>query len=127
VLDPPEEIDRKVRKAVTDTETEVRYDPLSKPGVSNLLELLAAATRQDPAELAPGFVNYGQLKADVAEALAELLRPVRERYAALQSESGYVESVLAEGADKATAMAGPTLDRAMRAVGLLAPPGGFSR
>ncbi len=52
VLDSPEEIDRKVRKAVTDTETEVRYDPVSKPGVSNLLELLAAATGGDPAELA---------------------------------------------------------------------------
>ena len=52
VLDPPEEIDRKVRKAVTDTETEVRYDPAHKPGVSNLLELLAASTGGDPADLA---------------------------------------------------------------------------
>jgi tryptophanyl-tRNA synthetase len=126
VLDSPEEIDRKVRKAVTDTETEVRYDPLSKPGVSNLLELLAAATGATPTELATRYVNYGQLKADVSEALAELLRPVRERLTALQSERGYVESVLAEGAAKARAIAGPTLDRAMRAVGLLAPPGGFN-
>ena len=83
VLDPPEEIDRKVRKAVTDTETEVRYDPAHKPGVSNLLELLAAATGGDPAELAGRYASYGQLKADVAEALVELLRPVRERYAEL--------------------------------------------
>src|SRR6202521_5021206 len=73
VLDSPEEIDRKVRKAVTDTETEVRYDPVAKPGVSNLLELLSASTGGDPAELAARYVNYGQLKADVAEALAELL------------------------------------------------------
>ncbi len=126
VLDSPEEIDRKVRKAVTDTETEVRYDPVAKPGVSNLLELLAAATGATPAELAPRYGNYGQLKADVAEALAELLRPVRERLERLQSERGYVESVLAQGAAKARAIAGPTLDRAMRAVGLLAPPDGFS-
>ena len=80
VLDSPEEIDRKVRKAVTDTETEVRYDPVHKPGVSNLLELLAASTGGDPAELAARYVNYGSLKADVSEALAELLRPVRERH-----------------------------------------------
>jgi tryptophanyl-tRNA synthetase len=126
VLDPPEEIDRKVRKAVTDTETEVRYDPARKPGVSNLLELLSASTGGDPAELAARYVNYGQLKADVAEALAELLRPVRERLTELHGERGYVESVLAEGAAKARAVAGPTLDRAMRAAGLLAPPKGFS-
>jgi tryptophanyl-tRNA synthetase len=127
VLDSPEEIDRKVRKAVTDTETEVRYDPVTKPGVSNLLELLAAAAGGDPAELATRYSNYGSLKADVSEALAELLRPVRERHAELASQRGYVESVLAEGAAKARAVAGPTLDRAMRAAGLLPPPGGFSR
>jgi tryptophanyl-tRNA synthetase len=127
VLDSPEEIDRKVRKAVTDTETEVRYDPVAKPGVSNLLELLSASTGGDPAELAARYVNYGQLKADVAESLAEMLRPVRARLAELHAERGYVESVLADGAAKARAIAGPTLDRAMRAVGLLVPPGGFSR
>ncbi|HEY5025259.1 MAG TPA: tryptophan--tRNA ligase [Acidimicrobiales bacterium] len=127
VLDPPEEIDRKVRKAVTDTETEVCYDPAKKPGVSNLLELLAACTGGDPSDLASGYANYGALKADVAEALAELLRPVRERLAELQSQRDYVESVLAQGAAKARTVAGPTLDRAMRAAGLLAPPQGFSR
>jgi tryptophanyl-tRNA synthetase len=127
VLDSPEEIDRKVRKAVTDTETEVRYDPVTKPGVSNLLELLAASAGGDPAELASRYANYGTLKADVAEALSELLRPVRERLTELQSQRGYVESVLAEGAAKAKTVAGPTLDRAMRAAGLLAPPDGFSR
>ncbi len=126
VLDSPEEIDRKVRKAVTDTETEVRYDPVQKPGVSNLLELLAAAGGGDPAELASHYANYGTLKADVAEALSELLRPVRERLAELQTERGYVETVLAEGAAKARTVAGPTLDRAMRAAGLLAPADGFT-
>jgi len=125
VLDPPEEIDRKVRKAVTDAETEVRYDPEAKPGVSNLLELLAASVGGDPAELAARYTTYGQLKADVAEGLVEMLRPARERFADLQAEGGYVEAVLADGAAKARSMAAPTLDRAMRAVGLLAPPGGF--
>jgi tryptophanyl-tRNA synthetase len=127
LLDPPEEIDRKVRKAVTDTETEVRYDPETKPGVSNLLELLAAATTGgDPAGLAGGFANYGSLKKAVAEALVEMLAPVRRRHDELTADPGHIDRVLAAGASKARAVAGPTLDRAMRAAGLLAPPGGFA-
>jgi tryptophanyl-tRNA synthetase len=126
MLDPPEEIERKVRKAVTDTETEVRFDPKAKPGVSNLLELLAAATGGDPAALAGGFDDYGSLKKAVTEALVELLAPVRRRAAELRAEPGYVAEALATGAQKARAVAAPTLDRAMRAVGLLAPPGGFA-
>jgi len=126
VLDEPAEIERKVRKAVTDTETEVRYDPDAKPGVSNLLEILAASTGGDPAALAARYGNYGQLKKDVAEAVVELLRPVRERHAQLRAAPDYIESVLADGAAKARAIAQPTCDRAMRAAGLLAPRGGFT-
>ncbi|HVC71498.1 MAG TPA: tryptophan--tRNA ligase [Acidimicrobiales bacterium] len=121
VLDRPQEIDRKIRKAVTDTETSVRYDPVSKPGVSNLLELLAAASGGDPAVLADGYTSYGPLKADVAEALIALLSPVRQRYEEFTADPGYVTSVLAEGAAKAHAVAAATLDRAMRAAGLLPP------
>ena len=85
VLDSPEEIDRKVRKAVTDTETEVRYDPVKKPGVSNLLELLARVDGRGPGRAGHAATpTTARLKADVAEALAELLRPVRERYAELR-------------------------------------------
>jgi tryptophanyl-tRNA synthetase len=119
VVDPPEEIDRKVRKAVTDTETTVRYDPAAKPGVSNLLELLAAATDDDPVAVADRYTSYGPLKADLTSALVELLRPVRARYEDLHDEPGYVTSVLVEGAAKAHAVAAVTLDRAMRATGLL--------
>ncbi len=126
VLDPPQDIDRKVRRAVTDPGSEVVFEPLTKPGVSNLLDLLAAAKGGDPEEIASGYSSYSQLKADVSEALVELLRPVRERHAELAGDRGYVESVLAAGASKARAIAGQTLDRAMRAIGLLAPPGGFS-
>jgi tryptophanyl-tRNA synthetase len=122
VLDPPEEIDRKVRKAVTDTETTVRFDPEAKPGVSNLVEILAAATGEDPAAVADRYSSYGPLKADLSAALVELLRPVRERYAELAADPGHVVSVLADGAAKAHAVAAVTLDRAMRATGLL-PPG----
>ena len=68
-------IARKFKRAVTDSGTEVRYDPASKPGVSNLLEILAAATGQAPADLAKGYTQYGPLKADAGEAVIELLTP----------------------------------------------------
>lgn len=126
MLDPPEEIDRKVRKAVTDTETEVRFDREAKPGVSNLLELLAAATGEAPAKLAAGFGDYGSLKKAVSEALVEMLAPVRRRAEELRGDPGLVTDALAVGAEKARAVAGVTLDRAMRACGLLPPPAGFS-
>jgi tryptophanyl-tRNA synthetase len=122
VSDAPQEIDRKVRKAVTDTEADVAYDPVGKPGVSNLLELLAAATGEQPSELAGRYPNYGTLKADLSAALIEMLAPVRERYEKLKADPGYVTSVLAEGAAKAHAVAAVTLEQAMKAVGLL-PPG----
>jgi tryptophanyl-tRNA synthetase len=121
VFDPPREIERKVRKAVTDTETSVRYDPAAKPGVSNLLELLAAATGGSPSALADAYTSYGPLKADVASALIELLAPVRSRYEELKADPGHVVSVLADGAARAHLTAAATLDRAMSAAGLLAP------
>ena len=75
MLDDPAEIDRKVRKAVTDTDGDVRYDPAAKPGLSNLLDLLAAATDRRPADVAAGYSRYGDLKKDLSDALVELLRP----------------------------------------------------
>jgi tryptophanyl-tRNA synthetase len=122
VFDEPDEIARKVRKAVTDTEPDVRYDPEARPGVSNLLELLSAATGRPPKELADDYASYGPLKADLADALVELLRPVRERRARLAADPGAVPDLLAVGAGKAGAVAGATYSRAAGAIGLL-PPG----
>jgi tryptophanyl-tRNA synthetase len=119
LLDTPEDITRKVRKAVTDTDGEVRYDRAAKPGLANLLELLAAATQRTPAEVAGGYSRYGDLKHDVAEALSELLRPVRQRRADLEHDRAYVEKVLAEGAEKAHAVASVVYRRAADAMGLL--------
>jgi tryptophanyl-tRNA synthetase len=121
LLDEPEAIVRKVKRAVTDNDGEVRYDPESKPGVSNLLELLAVSTGRTPLEVAGSYLRYGDLKSDTAEALVELLRPVRERRAALAAEPGTVASLLARGASKARAVAGATYDRAAEAIGLLSP------
>ena len=118
LLDPPDVIRRKVMRAVTDSGAEVRHDPATKPGVSNLLELLAACTGGDPARLAVGYASYGQLKRDVADAVVALLEPVQQRYAALVADPGHVREALRLGAERARASAEPRLRSAMEAVGL---------
>src|SRR5207244_6494133 len=77
VLDPPDVIRRKIRRAVTDPGTEVVFDPEGKPGVSNLVQILAVATGRPPAEVAADYHQYGPLKQDAAEAVVELLRPLQ--------------------------------------------------
>jgi tryptophanyl-tRNA synthetase len=118
ILDDPADIERKVRRAVTDTESTVSYDPVKKPGVSNLLELLAVATGADVEAVAGRYESYGELKRDVAQAVIELLAPVRERTIQLRSDLGEVERILAVGAAKAHEAAAVTYGRAAEAVGL---------
>jgi tryptophanyl-tRNA synthetase len=120
-LDDPDTIERKFKRAVTDPGASVRYDLEHKPGVSNLLTILAAATGRAPEEVAEGYEQYGPLKADAAAAVIELLRPIRERYAELADDPAAAEAVLKHGADKARAVASGTLARAADALGLLAP------
>ncbi len=121
VLEDLAAVAKKIKRAVTDTDNEVRYDPESKPGVSNLLSILAATTAGEPAELAERYSQYGPLKADTAEAVVEFLRPIQLRYRALDDDPDEVGRVLALGAAKASALAAPTLDRARNALGLLPP------
>jgi tryptophanyl-tRNA synthetase len=118
-LDDPDAIRRKFRRAVTDPGSSVRYDVEHKAGVSNLLTILAAATGRTPEEVAEGYDQYGPLKDDTADAVIELLRPVRERYAELAADRAIAEAVLKLGADKAREVASATLARAQDAVGLL--------
>ncbi len=117
LMDTPNEIEKKFKRAVTDNDGEVRYDPVAKPGVSNLLEILAAATDGDPRALAEGYTQYGPLKADVAAAVIELLAPIQQRVATLDDAT--VQAVLAAGAAKAAALAVPVMARARTAAGLL--------
>ncbi|MDQ2825985.1 MAG: tryptophan--tRNA ligase [Actinomycetota bacterium] len=119
VLDEPDVIRKKFKRAVTDAATDVAFDPATRPGVSNLLQILAAASGGDPAELAKGYTQYGPLKTDTAEAVVELLRPVRERYAELHSDPEAIRATLSRGAGKAEAIAAVTLARAREAIGLL--------
>ena len=120
VLEAPEAITKKIKRAVTDNEIEVRYDREAKPGVANLLELLAVATGRSPDEVAMGYEQYGPLKADTAAAVVEFLRPMQQRFSEYADDPGHVEDVLAKGAEKAHAVAAGTLARSREAMGFLA-------
>jgi tryptophanyl-tRNA synthetase len=119
LYEDPKSILKKFKRAVTDSETEVRYDRESKPGVSNLLDILSACTG-DPQDLLAGkYTQYGPLKSDTGEAVVELLRPIQARYAELIADKGELVSLLRKGAAKARVIASATLDRAYRAIGFL--------
>ncbi|MDQ1009166.1 tryptophanyl-tRNA synthetase [Streptomyces sp. V4I23] len=119
LLDEADVVRKKVMRAVTDSGREVAYDREERPGVTNLLEIMAACTGHDPKELAGEYGSYGALKKDVADAVVEVLRPVRVRHAELAADPAYIDEVLRKGADRARGMARPTVDAAYRAIGLL--------
>lgn len=124
MFDDPKEIERKIKRAVTDTDDgpgAVRYDPESKPGVSNLLELLGTIQGRSPQEVAGDYTRYGPLKADVATAVLSEIEPIQEAYGRWSADPGTVTDVLRAGASKADDLARKTLARAYDAIGLLAP------
>ena len=112
---------KKIKSAVTDTGREVVFDEADKPGVSNLLTILSACTGKEISELqdASAGKGYGDFKADVADAVVALFAPVRERYAELSSDPGYLEDVLAQGHAKAKVVAEATMAAVRERVGLL--------
>ncbi|MFC4506260.1 MULTISPECIES: tryptophan--tRNA ligase [Streptomyces] len=121
LLDEPDVVRKKVMRAVTDSGREVVYDPEERPGLANLLEILAACTGGNPDELSAVYQSYGALKKDTADAVVEVLRPVQARHRELCADPAYVEGVLRDGADRARKMARPVVDTAYRAIGLLPP------
>ncbi len=123
ILEDPKRIAKKFRSAVTDSETEVRYDREAKAGVSNLLEIMSVASGRDVEDLVAeyGDQGYGTFKTAVADAVVEMLRPVQERHAELADDPAEVRRVLADGAERARAIAGPKLRAAKDAVGFLPP------
>ena len=118
LLDPPDVIRRQILRAVTDSDTEVRHDEQAKPGITNLLEILATCTDSDPVALASAYSSYGELKADVAEAVLSVIEPLQKEYAVLTSEPGAVDAMLAQGRDRAIEASEPRLSAAIRAMGL---------
>jgi tryptophanyl-tRNA synthetase len=118
MLDEPAVIVKKFKRAVTDNDGEVRFDPATKPGVSNLLSILAVATDTTPEALAGQYQQYGPLKADTADAVVARLAPIQARYRELAADPTAVRSLLAHGAEQAHSVASVTLARAQRALGL---------
>ena len=121
VLDGLKTVEKKIKRAVTDSENEVRYDVVEKPGVTNLLDILGATTGRDPVALAEQYSQYGQLKVDTAEAVVEMLRPIQARFAELAADRAATAQILRDGADKARTVAEVVLARAKTNIGLLAP------
>jgi tryptophanyl-tRNA synthetase len=119
MLDSPADIMRKFKRAVTDSESEVRYDPVNKPGVSSLLDILAAATGRSVEEAARGYTQYGPLKTDTGEAVVALLEPIQARYRELIDDKPELTRMLRVGSDRARSVATKTLKRAYDAIGLI--------
>ena len=120
MLDDPASILKKFKRAVTDSENDVRFDREQKPGVSNLLEILAAATNRTPTEAAGDYTQYGALKSATGEAVVEMLRPIQARYNELVGDPAELTALLHKGREKARDVASATLERAYRNIGLLA-------
>jgi tryptophanyl-tRNA synthetase len=118
VLDEPKTVVKKIKSAVTDSGAEVRRSP-DKPGVSNLIEILAAVSDRTPEEIERSFdgSGYGAFKTAVAEAVVDYLTPVRERYGALRADEDALEAVFAAGAEKARVIAAETVGDVREAMG----------
>ncbi len=119
LLDDEKTIEKKIKRAVTDSDGEILFDLEKKPGVSNLLSILGAATGQNPQNAGAGLSNYGELKGATAEAVIEMLRPIQSKYYELANDPEETSRLLALGADKAREVASATLDRARNNLGLI--------
>ena len=120
LLDEPDTIRRKFRSAVTDSGREVRRAE-DKPGVTNLVDILAVATRRTPEAIEQAYdgAGYGDFKRDVGDAVAELLAPVRERYLELRGDEGELRRLLDLGADRARTASAPTLETMYERMGFV--------
>jgi tryptophanyl-tRNA synthetase len=123
LLEDPKSLTKKIKRAVTDTGTEVRYDPAAKPGVSNLLSILGAVTDRNPVDVASDFAGqgYGALKAQTADAVVAFAEPFAARTRALLDDPDELDRVLAMGAARAHEVAAQTLADVYDRVGFLAP------
>src|SRR5215212_8545912 len=122
LLEEPSRSAKKIKSAVTDTGREILYDEENKPGISNLLTIYAALTTRTIDELLEQYDGrgYGDLKKDLAEVVAEFVKPIQERTRTFLEDPGYLDKVLAVGADKARAVSSVTLGAAYQNVGFLA-------
>jgi len=123
LLDDPSTIAKKIKRAVTDTGTDVRFDAAEKPGISNLLTVMSVLTGREVSALEADYAGkgYGAFKTDVADAVIEFTTPFRERTLEWLADGSGLDDVLADGAARAQKVAGETLQRVYDAVGFLPP------
>lgn len=119
LLDENSVIEKKFKRAVTDSDGVVAYDRANKPGVSNLLDILSAATGTPAEQLAESYSQYGPLKKDAGDAVIALVDPIRARYLELMNDKGELARLIKIGNQRAREVAAHTLDRAHRAIGLM--------
>mgnify|MGYP001168890393 FL=1 len=126
LLEDPKKLAKKIKRAVTDSDEQanIYFNPTEKPGVSNLLTLLSLATGKSIKELEPEYTDkmYGHLKGDVADAVVALLEPIQARYAEIRADRAYLNDVMRQGAEKASARAAETLAKVYKAVGFIPKP-----
>ncbi len=118
ILDEPNVIANKIKRAVTDSDTEIRYGE-DKPGISNLLNIYCGVTDRSGEEAVNDFkgCGYGEFKKSVGEAVVEHMRPIQERFKEYSSDKSYIEKVTKEGAEKASYLANKTLNKVKKKVG----------
>ena len=123
MLDPPETVRKKVKSAVTDSGSDVRYDPQEKPGVSNLIELLTVVTGDSIKDVEARYdgSGYGRFKGDVGEAIVAVLEPIQARYREVRGDPAELQRLLAMGAEKARASSAPTLALMYERMGFTRP------
>jgi tryptophanyl-tRNA synthetase len=123
MLDPPETVRKKVKTAVTDSGTDVRYDPEGKPGISNLIELMTVVTGDSIQDVESRYdgSGYGRFKSDVADAIVTVLEPIQARYSEVRGDAAELQRFLQVGAEKARALAAPTLETMYERLGFARP------
>jgi tryptophanyl-tRNA synthetase len=123
LVDEPDLVRRKFKTAVTDSGREVRHDPGAKPGISNLIEIMAVATGEPLAAIEARYdgAGYGKFKEDVGESVVTLLEPIQERYHALRADDAELRRLLAGGAARAAEASAPTLELMFERMGFVRP------
>jgi len=126
LLEEPKKITKKIKRAVTDSDEQanIYFDVAEKPGVSNLLSLLSCCTGQTVESLVPQYQDkmYGHLKGDVAEAVVSLLEPIQAKYQQYRNDQAFLEQVMRDGAEKASARASGIITSVYDAIGFIAKP-----
>ena len=119
LFDSPADIEKKIKRAVTDNDADVRFDWETKPGLSNLLEIFGSITNRTPSVVAEGYERYGDLKTDLADALVSTLRPIQQRFDELMGDPAELDRLIRLGDDRARPVARETYNSAAERMGLL--------